>query len=55
MMMSPVFGYCAQSLMTVYVMKGQLKALWNVPTAKTWRVACGSSGCAMPTRAVSRP
>ena len=25
------------SLMTVYVMKEQLKALWNVPTAWAWR------------------
>lgn len=28
-----------QSLMTVYVMKAQLKALWNAPTAWAWRNA----------------
>ena len=28
-----------QSLMTVYVMKEQLKALWNAPTAWAWRSA----------------
>lgn len=28
-----------QSLMTVYVMKEQLKALWNAPTAWAWRRA----------------
>ncbi len=28
-----------QSLMTVYVMKEQLKALWTVPTAREWRRA----------------
>ena len=28
-----------QSLMTVYVMKEQLKALWSVPTAWAWRRA----------------
>ena len=28
-----------QSLMTVYVMKEQLKALWNAPTAWAWRAA----------------
>ena len=28
-----------QSLMTVYVMKEQLKALWNAPTAQAWRTA----------------
>ena len=29
----------SQSLMTVYVMKEPLKALWNAPTAWTWRAA----------------
>ncbi|TWI05372.1 transposase, partial [Aerolutibacter ruishenii] len=28
-----------QPLMVVYVMKEQLKALWNAPTAQTWRRA----------------
>lgn len=28
-----------QSLMTAYVMKAQLKALWSVPTARAWRSA----------------
>ena len=28
-----------QSLMAVYVMKEQLKALWNAPTAQSWRSA----------------
>jgi len=28
-----------QSLMAVYVMKEQLKALWNAPSARAWRSA----------------
>ncbi len=42
-----------QSLMTVYVMKAQLNALWSAPTAWAWRAAW-TQWMAMPDRAQSR-
>lgn len=41
------------SLRAAYVMKDQLKALWDAHTAKAWRSAWGS-GYVMPGRAASR-